>query len=320
MHREPVDPNTVQRLLNGAMSERTTEIEKLFAEIRPAFFLCEDTNDLCFHAKGAEIEFSHQTMKLFWLLGFAGWKIFRAYSPAIFWGTVTLQRVSDLINHDRGFQDAEVNFKILLLAAKVLEGMPSAAAEFEWPDGIPEPQADKSKISDVEDQAAFDLYAIAMAYVFLHELRHVWNYRQPTRPSDWTAEEIDCDVFARSFIIEKASVYAQQSKYPYAQIVNKRAMGIALGAWIVYEITPEDGRSGTSTHPPIVDRLEALIENMPTGQDATFWIWACTLLMAALRHRNHPVDPVFDNPEALAKRLIEEVRRTYAGPSRSGGS
>jgi|HubBroStandDraft_6_1064221.scaffolds.fasta_scaffold391593_2 hypothetical protein len=308
MNREPIDSKVVRCLLNGAVPERKTEITALLAEIRPQFFLHEDRGTLCFHAKDAEIAFSHETMRLFWLLGFVGWRIFRAYCPAVLWGTATAQRVSDLIKQDQGFQEAEVDFKMLLLAARALEGAESAAA-LEWPAGIPEPQADKSKISDVQDQAAFDLYVGAATYAFLHELRHVWHYRQPSRPSDWTEEEIDCDVFARSFIMDKIAVFAEKTGYPFDKLVNKRAMGIALGAWIVYEITPPLGRGGTRTHPPIADRLEALIKNMPARQDADFWVWTCTLLMAATRHRNHPVDPVFDNPEALAMDLIEKVRQ-----------
>lgn len=109
--------------------------------------------------------------------------------------------------------------------------------------------------------------------------------------------------------MDKIGDYAQQTGYPFDKVVNKRAMGIALGAWIVYEITPAHGRGGTSTHPPVADRLEALIKNMPARQDANFWVWACTLLMAVTRHRNYTVDPILDNPEALAMRLMEEVRQ-----------
>jgi hypothetical protein len=135
----------------------------------------------------------------------------------------------------------------------------SPDSEFPWPVGIPEPQADKSDIPDKQDQAAFDLITISTAYALLHELRHVWHHRQPSRPSDRAAEEMDCDVFARSFLMDKIGVYAKlidKSGDAYAKIVNKRAMGVALGAWIAYEITPAYGRSGTRTHPPVADRIE----------------------------------------------------------------
>jgi hypothetical protein len=308
MHREAVDARVFRRLVDGAVPERQTELTTLLAALKPAFFIRDDTADLCLRAKGAEIEFSHKTMRLFWLLGFAAWRIFRAYCPTVFWGTVSRQPLSDLIKQDRGFEDAEASFKTLLLAARALEGAESSDA-LAWPAPIPEPQADKSAIADVQDQAAFDLVMIATAYAFLHELRHVWHYRQPSRPSDWTEEEIDCDVFARGFIMDKAGLYADQSGYPFDKVVNKRAMGITLGAWLIYEITPEQGRSGTNTHPPIADRLDALIKNMPARQDADFWVWACTLLMAALRHHNCSVDPMLNDPEALAMHLLDEVRQ-----------
>jgi hypothetical protein len=91
--------------------------------------------------------------------------------------------------------------------------------------------------------------------------------------------------------------------------VNKRAMGIALGIWIVYEITPDYGRGGSRIHPALSDRIETLIRNMPARPDADLWVWASTLLLAALRYHNRSADPIFDNPEALAMQLLEEVRQ-----------
>jgi hypothetical protein len=91
--------------------------------------------------------------------------------------------------------------------------------------------------------------------------------------------------------------------------VNKRAMGIALGIWIVFEFTPEFGRGASRTHPAISDRIETLIRNMPARPDEDLWVWASTLLLAALRRHNRSADPVLDNPEALAMHLLEEMRQ-----------
>lgn len=307
MGRKSADLELMQRLLDAAAPERKTELAALLGELKPNLFICDDEVSVSLRALGADIEFSHKTMRLFWLLAFTAWKIFRAYSPAALWATASGQRLSELMRQDAGLAAAEGDFKILLLAAQALEGLPSAG-DFEWPQGLPEPQPDKSGLANIEDQAASDLCMIAGAYAFLHELRHVWHFRHPPRPSDSTAEEMDCDVFARGFLMDKAGLYAAQSGEPFDKVANRRAMGIALGAWIIYEITPAFGRGGSYTHPPVADRLDALIGNMPVQPNADFWVWTSALLVAAARHRGQSQDLVFNNAEALALHLMEALR------------
>jgi hypothetical protein len=204
MKRGAVDIGILRRLIEAAAPERKAEIGALLAEIEPKLFMVEDAGDICLGVTetDGEIEFSSKTMQLFWLLGFVAWRIFRAYSPAMSWGAASRQRLGELLQQDEGLQQAELDFKLLLGAAQQLQGL-AAGGDFAWPDGIPEPQADKSNIPDKQDQATFDLTLIATAYACLHEMRHVWYHRQPSRPASRAEEEIHCDVFARSFLMDR---------------------------------------------------------------------------------------------------------------------
>jgi hypothetical protein len=308
--KEAVDIDVLRRLIEAAAPERKAEFADLLAEIDPKLFVVEDTVDICLQVTepDGDIEYSSKTMRLFWLLGFVAWRIFAAYSPAVLWGTMSRQRLGELMRQDEGLQQAEFDFKLLLGAAQNLQGI-APDRDYTWPEGIPEPQKDKCNIPDKQHQATFDLVSIATAYAFLHELRHIWNLRQPSRPANRAEEEIDCDVFARSFLMDKVGAHAQRSGDAYEKLVNKRAMGIALGIWIVYEITPEYGRAGSRTHPAMSARIEALTSNMPARPDADFWVWLSTLLLAALRQHNRSADPIFDDPESVAMQLLEGVRQ-----------
>jgi len=143
-----------------------------------------------------------------------------------------------------------------------------------WPDGVPRPQADKTGL-DVEQQAAFDLTMIATAYMLLHEARHVMYNTDGDRPSA-PEEELACDAFARQFLLEGVRGYAAQTGQSAEDVLAKRAAGIALGAYALYEFTPEVGRAGSDNYPPVADRLGALFPEVSLPFNHWFWDFAAS--------------------------------------------
>jgi hypothetical protein len=69
-----------------------------------------------------------------------------------------------------------------------------------------------------------------MAGVWAQADVRIWR---SSRPSNWTKEEIECDVSARRVIMEKGVGCVRQSGYSIDEVVNKRTMEIALDTWIV---------------------------------------------------------------------------------------
>ena len=61
------------------------------------------------------------------------------------------------------------------------------------------------------ERATIDLIKIATAYVFLHEIRHVIFQADGDRPPDPRDEELECDIFARNFLMERIPDYVASS-------------------------------------------------------------------------------------------------------------
>jgi hypothetical protein len=124
---------------------------------------------------------------------------------------------------------------------------------FVWPADVPAPGG--APPNKVEDTAAVHLVKLATAYAFLHEVHHVKLAADGRRPADLKDEELECDRFAREFLMGKVTEYAAVSKQDELAVRNKRLTGIALGGYVLVEITPRERRSASSTHPPLALRL-----------------------------------------------------------------
>ena len=210
---------------------------------------------------------------------------------------------------DHGYASAQAAFETVLYVTRDLAQVDSLDEQHGWPEGIPPRQADKTGF-DIQQQAAFDLTMIATAYALLHEVKHVMFYRcrdggRPPRPE----EEIACDRFARDFILDGAASYATSAGEKATEVIAKRAMGIALGAYVVYEFTAPDQRAGGPEYPPIADRLDALIANLPVGDDSLFWDFAASLLIAMLMRRGLAIPVPDADGRPLCAALIGEVRK-----------
>src|SRR5262249_46968421 len=128
-----------------------------------------------------------------------------------------------------------------------------------WPPDIQQPLADRATLPSDEHKAIFDLVLLATAFAFLHELRHVLFDGEQDRPSSQAEEEMACDVWARDMLTSKLAIYAMQHEHSYEDVLKKRAMGLAIGATILYAITPPHSRGDSAQYPAIGRRIEALL-------------------------------------------------------------
>ena len=147
----------------------------------------------------------------------------------------------------------------------------------------------------------------ALAYLLLHEARHVQFYVDKNRP-DPKDEEIACDAFARDHILTGAAAYAADAGYGADEVMAKRSAGVTLGAFALYDLTPSAGRGGSTDYPPIADRMASIYDAITLPDDSWFWDFAASLLMALIVRE----DQRFSVPEfqgrALCLALIDQLR------------
>ena len=94
-------------------------------------------------------------------------------------------------------------------------------------------------------------------------------------PSTLPEEEIACDTWAREYMTSGLAAYAREHGHHYAQVHQKRAMGMALAAVIIHAMTPTP-RIGATGHPPIAERLTAMISGASLPAGSSFWpLTAC---------------------------------------------
>jgi hypothetical protein len=295
---EAIDRDVVERLLIAGAPERCVELHNLWSQYEPTFYINPDCAAVVFKARKDRIDFTHQTLRHDWLLAFASWKAFLAYSPVILLAVCTGQTLTpDLLNQDEGLADAETRWEELVYTARMLRQAPSVD-EVAWPAAVPEPIADGSNLPQ-QDRAAFDLLCIASTALFVHELRHIRFAQDGNRPEVWREEETACDAAAREFLLDRAD----------ASVLCKRTMGLALAAYILHEQTPAGGLAGSEHHPSSADRFEELVGKALTPDDADCWIFASALLIAVLRRARRFTSPVTcGSPKELCSNLITMLR------------
>lgn len=288
----------IHGLIADAAPERKEELENLWIKYSPNFVHASDKPG--FEMGGGAfglIPFTPRTMGQIWLLGFAAWRSFEAYCPYILLcneiAPSAMSDVPDQAEADKALQDELQNVETL----RTIESIET----FAWPRNIPKTSA---TAATVRDRAIIDLIKLASAYVFLHETRHVMFAAEETRPTAWE-EERECDTFARKFLLEKIADYCEITNYGRESVSNKRLMGIALGAFILLEITPQENWTGTDDHPPIAARLRELVKGTDTHADINAWVYACCLLLNRLRSVGKlPETLLFSDPQDLFQKLV----------------
>lgn len=306
---EAIDRAIVERLLAAAAPEQRASLQSLWQCYDPEFRIAEDGQGTHLNANSRRVQFDHKTLRLFWLLGFAGWRVLECYSPAIICSLASGLTLGEVIAQDHGLQAVETQFEgHLYVARNLLHAI--NADEIKWPSDIPMPLADRTFLANDQEKAAFDLVCLATAYAFLHELRHVMFLNDKNAPPSRPDEEIACDAWAREFLTARIGIYVESSREPFDAVLRKRSIGLALGVFILHEITPRLGHAGTDEYPPIADRMDALLHDTGLADSDHFWIFSAAVLVAALRRRSKTPNVVGPNAKSLCEQLIGEIRNT----------
>ncbi len=178
----------------------------------------------------------------------------------------------------------------------------------QWPPDIPRPTADRAYLRDDQEQVPFDLTLMAVAYVFLHELRHVILDHDDVHASSAAEEEIACDVWARGMLLDKLANYAQKHGLSYEAVLNKRATAMALACLMLQTITPHWAQWGNDDYPSVGERMAALIKDVTLSSGSGFWIVAASVLVGVMRETHQSIEVVPSSVAELVNDLIERRR------------
>ncbi|CAI8817139.1 phage exclusion protein Lit family protein [Methylococcus capsulatus] len=297
----------VKALLQGAAPERKQEIEDLWNRYTPKVCVVEDARGVNISAGNGRIQFDHKTLEAIWLLGFNGWRSIETYSPAIILAGITGGALEDILRADDELAAFEMDYRSRANSARsIIEEQSSIHVT--WPQDVPRPESERNALNNHQEMAAFDLVCLATAYVFLHELRHVKFLSDGDCPTDRREEEIACDVWARSFLTDKVGSYAQSVGQAFSRVLDKRSMGIALGAMILHEITPESARWGTAEYPPITVRIQAMISGSTLAKESHFWLFTACLLVGIFRQAHRQLPMYAPSTHELVEQLITDLQ------------
>jgi hypothetical protein len=97
--------------------------------------------------------------------------------------------------------------------------------------------------------------------------------------------------------------YSRMTGYPQDRVLNKRLAGIALGTYVLLNITKDWKCS--ETHPSLPQRLRALIDDGGASERRGAWNYVCCLLLSVLRQENElPAKVQFSDPRDLFEKLV----------------
>lgn len=297
----------VLNLLRAAAPERADEISALWSRYGPAVEVASGRSGIVMNANRHRIQFDIKTMEALWLIGFSGWKAIETYTPHVYTATLLGLTIDDVLVRDEQLGAYEMDYRHRIeIACSNIHGDDSGPKN--WPPDIPQPTHSRELLDSTQDKVAFDLRCMATASVFLHEFRHVMYAKDGNAPSTLPEEELACDVWARGILTEKLAAYANANEHDFQQVLNKRAMAMALGSLILHVITPEHARWGTNEYPPIADRMDALVNGTNLPDNAHFWTFAASLLVGIMRQSHRSIDIIPDSARMLTEELISCLR------------
>ena len=289
-------------LMKSAVPERAKEIDELWANYRPRVFVAGDKNGVILDATKERIEFGPKTMKVFWLIGFSGWRAIECYSPHVILSAKYGKELHELFDDDEDLPELELTYRERLASARSLIEQRDVD-DILWPYDLPCPVLNRDTFDSDQHKTVYDLVVIATAFAFFHEFRHVMLDRDNLRSSDRREEELQCDVWAREFMTVKLASFANDNDHMHCEVMRKRSMGLALAALILHVITPKN--SFNPHYFSIKTRLKTLLLDTKLPDNDHFWVFVASLLVGIFRAEHIEFSPTPMSPRQLAEYFLE---------------
>jgi Peptidase U49 len=272
--------NAVDLLFSGVVPERLSELDALWGRNAERVRLTGSTGFLLQQVWGT-IQVSEIALRQIWLTGYAAEQALEAYLAVM---TVV---GSGGGNFDpdawhKDLEQARADDKFDELYDKVIElGCVHDVDDIDWPLGIPKPAMGLT-IKCPRRKAVFDLVCVAGAWVFAHEVRHNIYEQDQDAPDELPQEEIECDRWALTLLIDKADNYAIENGWDPATVRAKRLLGVLIAILTILVVTPRPAW-GTDTHPAIADRFKMLLDAASGPLPDWFWPTAASMIAGFAR-------------------------------------
>lgn len=262
--------------IHGAAPERESMLRELWQTYSPHFFQSRDRPGFVMEGGPFQmILFTSRTMLQMWMLGFAAQKAFADYAGLLFAGGILrIFARKDILD-----VNAEPYYRLIQLVNEL--GAIEKIDDFDWPSDVPHPRHGKPK--SLFGAMTFDLLVMAAAYAFLHEVQHVRFKLSLDAKLSPREEELKCDEFARSVLLDEIAKYSETSGYPLPILKTKRAMAIGLASFFLLAITLPTVWGGSDVHPSISERVQTFTDSLSLPAMDHFWIYLSSLVIAHLR-------------------------------------
>lgn len=214
-------------------------------------------------------EIPTQFFQRMWVLSYGAWEAMRDYGLVLYAAHLSKTEI-----HPGA---VERTLEQMQIHARSLEAAQYASTiqihEDQWPRWVPD---FLSSASDLQQYAINELFAMAVAWILLHEVQHAAFYDDPAE------EEKLCDSFATQGLLDNVARYASATKEPADLVVGKRAMGIFVALYVIGNL----GRNDSDSHPPVSERIGALFSHVGTAPAGKFWHYVVGLTYALVPNRS----------------------------------
>ena len=295
MTAEELFQDGIRRLVEQAIPEGNRELRRLWDQSSQTFSLSKDESEFRLEVAFGTVVMNRRALLTTWLVAHEARAAWTAFGTQIW--------IADRLNLLR-FGCVRRRFKVLLHCPpdqRVVEQRLRRVADelrrmeqvigggaYQLPQDFV--QFDR-RPADPSDAAVYDLGAMAIAAIILHELNHVRAGQQGRTETDPRAEELRSDAFARDMFLGGAADYARKWGVDGARVGTKRAIALAIAMFLICRLTPRSVSAQSSTHPPLRERMRALTR-LALPLDSKFWIVLASLLVVELISRGRLPDQV----------------------------
>ena len=293
--------------ISRAMPERAEAIGALLANYSVRIRL---TPDIEFQP-GQPVDFSPGTafsvirwppimFSLMWVLVHGAWEAMRDYGSVI---------LTAYTSGAESFNGAEIERRALELGAsdKALLAI-DCAVRIARGEEVPLPAwlPNISEINNIEHAAVRELWLLAIVWMLLHEFEHIAIRERDKCFSLPIDEELACDKAAFDWLLSDVDEFATASDQPADKVRGKRAMGALIALFCIVWLSERDA---SSSHPPAIQRLAVLLDEIGEKEAGRFWQFAAGLIFVVDRKREAIAFPRPDTVRGIVLALAKGLAR-----------
>ena len=222
-------------------------------------------------AKGGQVMATAGALNLLWCASYTYWLLYLGFVGAQKAGAAEYQPGDDP-------KTAEA----LGLYRWALESAVAGILQ-NWPNGAPQPAPQVLDRSPIH--CANELFLVAIAWIFLHEIGHI-HLAHPVQTVSVTSqqEEHDADKFASDWILDGARG---------EDVIVKRSLGIAVANIMLIVLDLAQGCAQITTHPKPYERLQRNLRSGRLSEESPVHAFVAALLQLHLTvfGVDHALDP-----------------------------